>query len=90
MGGEYLVGGCGTVREGGGKVEEIFEEDFYGVEAGCGCCCELGRNLVNPGTLDVLVVVEDRGKRTYAQGHAADCWSVRHSCFLEWYIDVLM
>ena len=66
VGGEDLVGGRGAVGEGGGEVEEVFEEDFYGGEAGGGCCGELGGDLVDPGTLDVLVVVEDRGKRTYA------------------------
>jgi hypothetical protein len=66
VGGEYLVGGRGTVGECGGEVEEVFEEDFYGGEAGGGCCGELGGYLVDPSTLDVLVVVEDRGKRTYA------------------------
>jgi hypothetical protein len=76
VGGEDLVGGRGAVGEGGGEVEEVFEEDFYGGEAGGGCCGEFGGDLVDPSTLDVLVVVEDRGKQTYAQGHAADCWSV--------------
>lgn len=80
MRGKYLVGGRGTVGEGGGEVEEVFEEDFYGREAGGGCCGELGGYLVNPSTLDVLVVVDDRGKMTYAQGHAADCRSVGHGC----------
>jgi hypothetical protein len=66
VGGENLVGGRGTVGECGGEVEEVFEEDFYCGEAGCGCCGELWGDLVDPGTLDVLVVIEDRGNRTYA------------------------
>lgn len=50
MGGEDLVGGRGAVGEGGGEVEEVFEEDFYGGEAGGGCCGELGGDLVDPST----------------------------------------
>lgn len=55
VGGEDLVGGRGAVGEGGGEVEEVFEEDFYGGEAGGGCCGELGGDLVDPSTLYVLV-----------------------------------
>lgn len=61
VGGEYLVGGRGAVGEGGGEVEEVFEEDFYGGEAGLSCCGELGGNLVDPGTLDVLVGESEEG-----------------------------
>lgn len=80
MSGQELAGGGGAVGEGGGEVEEVFEEDFYSREAG-GCCCgELWGYLMHPGTLELLVEDEEGGGGTYAQGHAADCWSVRHDC----------
>jgi len=54
MGCEDLVGGRGASWEAGGEVEEVFEEDFDGGEAGGGGCGELGRQLMDPCTLEVV------------------------------------
>jgi hypothetical protein len=54
VGCEDLVGGCGSAWKAGGEVEKVFEEDFDGGEAGGGGCGELGRQLMDPGTLGVV------------------------------------
>lgn len=52
MCGEELVGWLrATAGVGAGEVEEVFEEDFYSWETGCGCCLEFGGEVVHPGSL---------------------------------------
>ncbi len=61
VGCEELVCWCCASWEAGGEVEEVLEEDFDGGEARGSGCGEFRGELVDPGTL--LVLIRDRRER---------------------------